>query len=239
MNSNKNHARIAHGLFWLVGIICLLVVSPASAISICASNLALLKGALSLGTLQSSAYTIQIVQGSYLMDADVETYFSAPTTIEGGYSANCATRTVNAGNTTINAQGHFFHLYQHLASPQALLNIDGLTLSNATGIQFTAGDYGSFSNDEGSLHVSNVRFTQVAEGIAFSVFNGEATFENILIDHVFGTGSSAVSLFMEGSAAVMINHMTADLPSGTDFKFHDNGQATSFSVYNSILWNSS
>lgn len=207
MNSNRKYTGILRGLSWLVGFACLAGAVPASAITICAANVAQIKAALSLGTLQSSAYTIQIVQGIYLMDVDVNTSFSVPTTIEGGYSANCASRTINAGNTTINAQGHNFYLFQEVASPQAQLSLDGLTVSNSNGVVLEAGAFGSFSNDAGSLHVSNVRFAQIAGGIAFSIYNNEATFENMQIDHLFATGASAVNLYIEGGAQVLINHL--------------------------------
>lgn len=223
-------------------------LSTAHAASFCANTVDLLKAGLAIGTLQQQPYTIMVAQGTYVMDDDFSYQMPVPITIEGGYSSNCATRQVDAANTVINiGQGHWFDLRQDEASPAASIRVDGLTFSNvSTGMFFKAGSYNQFSsNDEGSITLSNLRFTQIADSVSIPIIarshSGSINLENVLIDHVGSDGICAVSLDSVGGGFITVNHLTADLGDG-DFCLFDgdisrNDDAEMF-IYNSIFWNS-
>ena len=243
MTVNRNSSRCTLALRLSALLFGLLALSPAQALTVCASSVAVLDSALSLGTIQNQAYTIKIVQGTYLMDADLIYTFSAPTTIEGGYTANCAARVVDAVNTVINiGQNHSFDFRQNSASPQAQINVDGLTLANSNrGLFFKAGAFGTFSNDEGSVTLSRVHFTQMtsdSDVLLVRAYNGSVNLENVLFDHISTSATCVVSIDSIGRAPVTINHMTADFAGGNDLCMTDDHSQTAMFVYNSILWNS-
>lgn len=230
----------------VLALLCCL--APAHASSFCVSNVAGLKTAFALAQLQQSPFTIQIVQGTYVMDASIDyENLSQPTTIEGGYAANCTSRQVDAANTVINVGfGHGFVLRQLSASTQAQINIDGLTISNMNNPLFIqAGQLGTFSNDEGSVNLSRVRLTHISyndaqvEPIRMEAFNGSVTMVNVLIDNIATPAVCAVQIFSQGGAFVRINHMTADLVGGNNFCVDDDNDSSAVvTVHNSILWNS-
>ena len=88
-------------------LVALLALSSAHALTLCVNDSASLKSALDVGSIQTATpLTIQIVQSTYLVDADWEYQLSAPTLLEGGYTASCLARQVNPANTVINGQGH-------------------------------------------------------------------------------------------------------------------------------------
>jgi trimeric autotransporter adhesin len=218
--------------------------SSARAVTFCVNDLTTLKSALSGAQLNTQTpFLLKIVQGTYLMDADVFTNFANPATIEGGYTAGCASRIVNPANTVINiGLGHDFQWGQGDASPQALLAVDGLTFTNSNRpIAMGAGTYNFIqSNLSGSLRISRVRFTAVssADPIRLTAIDNDLLLENVLFDHLSTSDTCAVTINAIGQATARINHMTADLAGSNDFCFYDGGNATQFSIYNSVLWNS-
>jgi trimeric autotransporter adhesin len=230
-------------------MIPMLVVSALSspsahALDICVNSVAALKSALSLGEIQSVPYKIKIAQGTYLVDADLNTHFSAPTTIEGGYSANCSTRSVSAANTVINlgqaAQNHTTFWSQDQASPIALLAVDGMTFTNSNfSFAFAAGSFVPiFANHEGELNLSNLRFTGMPDGVGATVFTGTVHIENVQYDHLTGASTCAVFAQSFDGARVTLNHVTADLNGGSDLCLRDDGDKTQMYIMNSILWSS-
>ncbi len=217
----------------------------AQALTLCVNDVATLKAALDFGQFATGApLSIKIVQGTYLMDTDLSYAFAAPATIEGGYTAGCSSRVVNPANTTINiGLEHNLHWDQTKASPEARLTVDGITFSNAsTTVSFAAGDYHNIgSNDEGSVHLKNLRFTLMTKVAAYA-FDNALTLENVLIDHLTGV-DDAVYLHSNGGAAIALNHVTVDLKSGQNLEFASGvgtGDTDPFEarVSNSILWSS-
>src|SRR5437764_11337176 len=90
---------------FLPGMLLLCCVAPAHAGFFCAASAPSLQAAMVIGGGQGAPYTIKLVQGTYLLPA-TSANFSAPTTIEGGYTdANCTTRVVAAGNTILDFGG--------------------------------------------------------------------------------------------------------------------------------------
>jgi trimeric autotransporter adhesin len=247
MNSCQLRRRVRIAIGHAVVMLCLVVLSPAFAASTCASNSNELAVALALGQLQTQDYTIKIVQGTYLLVNDQFISFSARTSIEGGYNPGCTTRSVDPANTTIDlGNAHTLGFKQYAASPIARLRIDGVTFRNVIdGLALQAGRHNAFSNDEGELVVTNVRFTQISGSLGLppvelNTINGSATLDNILLDHISGAQElCAAKSYSEGGASVLINHLTADLPPGTDLCLNDHGSTAQFQIHNSIIWSSS
>ncbi len=227
----------------LASFICM---SSASALEVCANNVTSLKSWLSVGEIQSQPFKIKIVQGTYLMDADTIFNFSAPTTIEGGYTVNCAARVVDAANTVIDiGQTHQLFWGQQIASPEAQVNVDGMTFRNSGNqVGISAGKYIIFaSNDPGSVKISNTRFTQINVNLGeppinFGAYTGSINIENVQIDHVSTSNTCGVYVSSNDGGSVTINHMTADLPANRDFCLSDHDDYTQMYIYNSILWSS-
>lgn len=219
-------------------------LSSAHALEMCVNNVALLKSALSFGQIQSTPYTIKVVQGTYLMDAAIHTTLSTRTSIQGGYTANCASRDVDPANTIIDVGlGRYTFLHQEKSSPEARLDIDGLTFRNSDyGFAFLAGGFGTFNDDDGSVHISNTRFTDIhssAHVLELGVFDSYLSLENVLFDHVSSYGDTcAVVAYSHGGSGIAMNHVTADLATANHFCFDADNEAANISVYNSILWSS-
>ncbi|MEO7875164.1 MAG: choice-of-anchor Q domain-containing protein [Dokdonella sp.] len=225
----------------------LIGLSAVHAAEMCVNNVALLEGALSIGQIQSTPYTIKIVQGIYLMDAAINATLSSRTSIEGGYTANCASRDVDPANTIIDiGPGRATWLQQPESSPEARLDIDGLTFRNANKqLTFVAGSTNTIvSDDNGSVHIRNSRFTgidSIEHVLVLTAFDSHISMENVLFDHLasFSSDGCAISMNGFGGSGVAINHMTADLGNGENFCLDGgNDEGGNVSVYNSILWSS-
>jgi trimeric autotransporter adhesin len=239
------HARSKYGSIALAA--CVLIVNAlcagsADAFELCVSNVADLNAQLILGQFSSQPLKLKIVQGTYLMGADSTISLSAPTSFEGGYTANCASRVVNPANTVINLQGHAMRLTQPRSSPQALLEVDGLTFSNGESLALVAGRTLFGADDEGTLRISNARFTgfvsSASRPLDFVAIVNRIELVNILIDHLTTTSGGDVHFVAANGATLFMDHLSADLPPGSDLNLEDGGDPAIFSVYNSVLWSS-
>lgn len=243
-------SQLTFGARWsarIVAALCAgLALASAQATTVCVSTVPALQAALLAGTFQNQAYTIRIVQGTYPMNAGMVYQFSAPTTIEGGYTANCADRVADASNTVINfGQMHALRLTQAAASPEAELNVDGVTFTDILqAIELIAGEFvDSSTHHSGSVRLSRVRFTNIGSGggiipLTVEAHTSEILLENVLIDDVSATGLCAVVLTSDFHASVRLNHVTADLGSGSNFCLGDSSYAAQVYIHNSILWSS-
>ncbi len=224
----------------------LFAFSPVYALTFCVNDIATLDAALTLSTaFTAEPITIKIVQGTYSLNANWDYQFAAPTVLEGGYTAQCASRQVNPSNTVIDGQSHEIFLRQRGATPQAMLNVDSITFKNSTDVILVAG-----GSTDGSLSVTNVRFTQL-QGIAnnaavnFGATGGLLNIENVQIDKSTSFDSNFncvayVSVY-EG-APVLMNHLSADIRGGRDFcvqtgQFGDSDPSLVY-ISNSIFWSS-
>jgi hypothetical protein len=162
-----------------VALLGLLALPSAQALTFCVNDVVTFKAAMNLGQFGTDTpLQVKMVQGTYPLDSDAIYFLAAPSSIEGGYTAGCASRVINPNNTSIDiGLGHQLSWIQNLASPEARLSVSGLTFRNSNApIQLVAGRHDLFSDDEeGSLHLSNVRFTQLASlslrlGIRSSTF---------------------------------------------------------------------
>jgi trimeric autotransporter adhesin len=248
MNAKKSsQPRMSMALKASSVLLGLLAFTSAQALTFCVSDVSTFKGAMNLGQFGSDTpLVIRMVQGIYLMDADSEYQFAAPTTIEGGYTAGCVSRVVNPANTTINVgQNHIFRLTQLSAAPEAQLNLEGLTVGYTNdSISLTAGSRNIFDNDEGSVHLRQMRFTQINSTgfppVYITATNNTLSLENVLIDHLVSSFDCGLTLVANGGASVVANHVTADLKSGNHFclAMSLNDAGPSILLSNSIVWNS-
>jgi trimeric autotransporter adhesin len=238
----RNHRiKIAQLMLILSGLFTL---ASAQATTLCVNSVPLLKVALIQATiLTQQPITIQIVQGTYDLNEDMTYNFIVPTTLEGGYTAGCASRQVSAANTQINLQGHQVFLTQKVAAPAAQLNLDGMTFAHASRVYLIGGqDVSGGADDEGSIRLSNVRLSDISSGnnvpITMTTYIGSIKLENVLIDQIATSNFIAVDIVARDGASVAINHLSADIPASKDFNLEDVGDDSLFTIHNSIIWNS-
>ena len=216
----------------------------SSASAVCVNSVPVLKTVLLQGMLSTQPLTIQLVQGTYLMDADVHADLAGPTTIEGGYLPGCASRAVDAANTVIDiGPSNFFELTQEVGSP-AKLSIDGLTFTHTA--QF-AGFFAGNAAHPGSLNISRSRFTNIGGNgtyaLQFSSRGGVVTLENVVLDNMFTSlpfpNNCAVVTSLLSGASGRFNHVTASFGTNNDACFITGASGGgTLSIYNSILWTS-
>jgi hypothetical protein len=210
----------------------LFAASSAHALTFCVNDVATLEAALSFSTtFAAEPITIKIVQGTYLA-SNWDYEFAPQTMIQGGYTAQCASRSVNPINTIINLQGHKMRLAQHGGSSEALLDIEGVTFTNGGNIRLTAG----LGSGDGSVKLSKVTLSHLAGG-AESAINVVAdsntlSLQNVLIDHLSSSAGCIFYVSSVGGAQVVINHMTADLPIGSDLCMSDSSTQAHFDISN-------
>jgi hypothetical protein len=226
----------------------------ADATELCVDTSAALQSALTFGAFQESDYTIKIVQGTYALDA-AYVPFSAPTTLLGGYTANCQARSVNAANTTIDFGGGTgeFTLNQSVASPVALIAVDGLTFKHGGRLAFSAGATGQYSDDAGDVHLSNVRITDFTNTdtsdapylipVKIDSHSGETLLQNVQMDHLVQlntTTTCGIRLQFDRDSQVTVMNTSIDLAGSKQVcfdAFYHSGDYV-VNVYNSILWGS-
>lgn len=242
----------------LLGILALvaaaMVPRTGAAATVCVGSSAELIAALEAGENQNDPYTIRILQGAYFLTTD--TYYgyllNQPIAIEGGYTNNCAARSVDAANTTLFLGGATLDLLQDSGSPIASITLDGLTIENAGGITLEAGWYDIIQDDYGSVVISRSRLSGVTDNgyytpLYIKTVDGVAFLENVQLDHFHestGPGGCAVRVDLEGDAAVYANFVTADLagPYEQDFCVRTGYSTNAYYVarfQSTILWASS
>jgi trimeric autotransporter adhesin len=217
-----------------------LISGAAQALTLCVNDVAGLKAAFSASALNTQTpFLLKIVQGTYVMDADLIVDFANPATIEGGYTAGCATRVVNPANTVIDiGPGRFVKWSQIVASPQAQLNVDGLTFAHTDSVvDIEAGSLGH--NDDGSVKISNSRFTGVAS-LQIVARSNVMQLENVLLDHL-NTNNCSLRIVAVNGASTLVNHLTADFTGSNGNVCLEDGigsqhDAAEFSFFNSIIW---
>ena len=90
--------------FLIVGMLLLIGASPAMATTYCVANEAELSAALIDAQANESDDLIKLQQGTYIGGFEYVSGETFDLTIEGGYSACCTSRTVDASNTVLDAQ---------------------------------------------------------------------------------------------------------------------------------------
>jgi hypothetical protein len=238
-----------------IALLALLAASSAQAGEMCVSNAAQLQAAFVLGSFQSQPFTIKLVQGTYLLAGQGSTIvqFSAPTTLLGGYGANCVGRSVNPDNTLIDigGVGAMLYLQQDVASPRAGISLDGITMADGAALGIFAGRYDLFSSNEpGDVTITRSHFRNFGLGPAssdqvpplnFNVTDGRVRLENVLLESLPMSDSygCSVGLSLEGDAQASLNYVTADLSNAHDLCVIEgisNSGSYQVDMQNSIVW---
>lgn len=248
MKPLKQLSSIKRTLKCCASVLALLAFLPAQAATQCVGNVAELSAALAGAQAQAASHTILIQQGTYLMNQDIDFVLGAPTTIKGGYNADCSVQTISGAVTVINVgPSNLFNLKQIVGELEARISVEGLTFSNAGigGMNFEVGN--QLTGLAGSLDFQRVRFTGIAsEGsspLSLYAYGGAIDIENVLIDHLSTYVEFAVILRTPAGGPIRINHLTADLPadganSPAIYLGGDQQSPIQISIYNSIVWNS-
>jgi trimeric autotransporter adhesin len=216
----------------LLVLISLFASASVQAITVCVNSVPLLEVALVQAQFQTQPVVAQLVQGTYVLDSDLDYDISAQTSIEGGYTANCAARVVNPANTVIDIGGA--NLFEIRSVDERSLTLEGFTLKNGS-----EGVHLGFSD----VHLKNMRITQISlpSGLVGSVSifsNTELRLENVLFDHLVSAEGCAVKILSNDGSSTIINHLTADLAAGDHFCMSGDGSQVTVQISNSVLWNS-
>jgi hypothetical protein len=235
-----------------LALLLLLAACGLHAGEICVTSAPLLQVAFAIGAGQSQPFTIKMVQGTYSLSGQTSVTFSAPTTILGGYNANCTARTVNPANTIIDIGGaaSSLQMFQPVSSPKAGLTIDGLTIANGSAFSLSTGHYNLTSSDDpGDLTVTHSRIHSMGAGsdaatlpVYFASTGGTARLENLVVDGISSNfiQNCSVAVSLQGDTHAMLNYVTMNLSDAHDLCFFDgtgsSGGSYQFDVYNSIVW---
>ncbi len=241
-------------LFRALALLLPLAAGRVHAGEICVDSAPLLQVAFVIGGGQSQPFTIKLVQGTYLLPNQGSTIvqFSAPTTLLGGYTANCAGRSVNPNNTLIDFGGVGAKLYlqQEVASPRASISLDGITIADGAALSILAGRRDLFSSNEpGDVTVTRSHFYNIGLGLAgneppaveFTVTTGRVRLENVLLESLPTSDSRgcSVALSMDGDAQASLNYVTVDLSNAHDLCVIEgisNSGSYQLDIQNSIIW---
>ncbi|QBB71949.1 hypothetical protein ELE36_17155 [Pseudolysobacter antarcticus] len=240
-------------------LLLLSMVSTAQAETVCVDNSADLQAALRNGETQTAPYTIKLVQAGgidhhYLLPA-LRLAFSQPTRIEGGYSATCASREINATNTVIDFGGanNDVVLSQSGPNASASITLDGLTLQHGRSLSISAGDWDQFGGAPGTLHLSHLRITDFdledTDGEASQTplilqsHRAAITLENVQIDHLHQADSSAtclVRLGLDGDSRATVRHASVDLSDAKNLCLAAGQTSGNYraDIEDSIVWSS-
>jgi len=233
---------------------------PAYAVTSCVNTDSALQIQLTLASIGTGgANTIRLVQrsagGDHYTLPTINMNFPQPITLEGGYTANCASRSVSAANTIIDMGGNFFSLTQLSASPTALISLEGLTLRNGYSVILSTGQYGSFSDDAGAVRLSHVRITNFNASstsvdplfrdfpVKLVSHAASITLEDVQFDHLTqlsGSTSCAVNLSLDEDSLASLHYVNADLSSAKKLCVSVEKSSGNYAaeIYNSIVWSS-
>ena len=230
---------------------CILGV-PATAradIAFCVSDYSSLLAALIVAQNSLQPVTVRIEQKAYQLDGQMAPIiaFSAPTHLLGGYvpNTNCAQRSVNPSNTTIafNTTSEIW-LTQNAGDPAALLEIDGITLSNGGGMYISAGQYHPIvSDDDGNISLTRSVITAMTNKVTVYAADGNVNLENTRFDHLTTPAATqcAVDIELVSDSTLTAQGVTADLAGSKDFCLTadslESGHPVA-SLANSVIWGS-
>ena len=239
----------------LLALLC--CIAPARAATTCVNSDALLQSTLSIATiLANGPNTIRMVQrfsaGDHYTLPALNMNFLQPMTIEGGYTTNCASRTIDATNTIIDFGGANNDVFfsQTTGSPTALIKFEGLTLRNGGQLNLSAGYYGKFSDDAGAIRMSHVRITNFNfAGAGFlgpvrmDSYASETSLEDLQFDHLTQNSTDtncSVILLLDEDSLASFRYVTADLSSANNLCFYSGRSTGNYNVeiINSIIWSS-
>jgi len=136
----------------LLTLFILFLTNIAKAAVFCVSNSDELHSALTSATSNGEDDVIKIVQGTYSGSFIYASYEACGVTIEGGYTAGCASRVVNPANTVLDGGGTGPVLVLS-CDEEVNFTVDGLTFENGKVANRNGG--GLFACTEGNITLSN------------------------------------------------------------------------------------
>lgn len=138
-------------------IITLILPVYTHADTFCVSDASGLQTALTTASDNSEDDTIQIIQGNYVGSFIYASTEAFSLTVEGGYTAGCASRVVDSANTVLDANGTGSGLVFSTPGTNANLGVDGITLQNGEAGNDMGG--GIYANTLGDIIISNNTIT--------------------------------------------------------------------------------
>ncbi len=123
----------------------------------CVSNATELQAALTTAESNGEDNTIQIVQGTYNGNFTYASTEAFSLTVEGGYTENCASRTINPANTILDGGGSDMVLAL-VSQGAANFSVEGLTVQNGETSSVDNGG-GLYITTSGSVTLTNNNFT--------------------------------------------------------------------------------
>lgn len=208
----------------LLGMWMVVASDPIEAASVCVDTVSELLSAINDYDRQTgpSTYTIKVVRGTYNVGAGListvhDAGFEEVTfQLLGGYSANCASRSINPANTVIDAAGQANTGLMLQPAFNADVLIEGITFKrfnsgSALFVQFLTGD------DEGAVY--SVRYSAFVDntvGTAINLNGSIVSVSNTLVASN-QTNGAAVKLFhssVDGSTFFTTNTIAANTGGG-------------------------
>lgn len=186
-----------------------------------------------LGVIQQPR-TIKLVRSAtaYVLGGQNSVSSAQTLSIEGGYSAGCASRIVDPANTIIDLAGVGID-FATGTGPGPGLQIDGITLRNG-GVLLEP----QFLDPGADLLITRTRFTNLS---SFEIDGGHGLvrIENTLIDHLAAqpNSSCAATLLAARDTHVVLTQDSIDLGAGDSFCLQTSStDGVVFDVYNNIIW---
>ncbi len=212
----------------------LVLLPQAHADEFCVSDSVTLQAQLALLQALPQPRTIKLVRSvsAYVLGGMNNVDSAQTLSIEGGYSAGCASRIVDPANTLIDLAGTGM-AFATGTGPGAGLLIDGITLRNG-GVQLKPRYY-----DPGAdLLITRTRFTNLS---SFEIDGGQGVvrIENSLIDHLAAqpNSSCAATVLATRNTHVVLTQDTIDLGAGDSFCLEPSSPGgVVFDVSNNIIW---
>ena len=217
--------ELRKGLFscFLAGLCILFFTDTTKAATFCVSTPGELQGALTTATSNLQDDTIHIVQGTYVgnfvyvPDPGLEPF---NLTIEGGYTAGCASRTVDPGNTVLdgNQEGR---VLVFLCDYPVIFEVDGLTIQNGYNIQYGGGLYAYMAHKQGTVTLRNNTIsnnTADSNGGGVYIYNaGRVTLTNSTIsNNTADSNGGGVYINRVFAAATLTNNMISNNTAGSE-----------------------
>lgn len=234
----------------------LICAGGAQAATLCVASVSSLIQAINSFDLQpdGSTVTIQVVQGTYAVGAqlvanihesgDNEVSFK----LLGGYTTNCAARTINPANTVIDAGNQANTGLKISLNGAADAVVEGITFTRfvaPSGGEVVALRQRLFSEDEG-YSVRHCSFTANSARHVVRMRGARLAFSNNLVaaNVLVGSGASAVHLafdFEADSRIALNNNTVANNNGGAGVTIATEGRPSErlSEIDNNVLWNNS
>ncbi|MGB4859715.1 MAG: choice-of-anchor Q domain-containing protein [Dokdonella sp.] len=217
---------------------CLGIVKPAAATEFCIQTLNDLTSTLQLATLAElgdNDVTMKLVAQTYtwnVSDNASRTYASKNRLrILGGYSANCASRTINPDNTVINLTGSTDLGFRTNGDAE---EIEGITFRSVVGISF--GSTINCTNIGKTVRLARNKFETGAHGLYLEAHCHALRAENNLFNG--GGGTFVEAYFTDGQpvSAAFVNNTFVNAASGLELYRYSNAEPLTVSLYNNVIW---